>query len=350
MEEDGLSPPHQLLEIEEDMVKISELPQQIEKALDTIANWRKENDEMMDYISHVKSSIAEAFNIVKMHINNQEKMVLNVIDKEYVAAKQKKDRMNEQLTVRLDQLLELQKEVMKNTSLEEEVCLGDAIKVNEVTLSVQKMSSIACTVEEFKRNLIKLVVENFPAQRPNEHFFFSIGATDVTFDLKRINPRLELSEDKRRVIVSRFPPKYEHSAKRFRISQVMGSPGFSEGRHYWQVSTKDAAGWAIGLAHEEIGSTDKLGRTELSWCIEWSDGWLSACHGTQETRISQEKPLQVGVFLDIPRNCVSFYSKMDTETCLHTFEINVENTVYPTFWIFGVDVGGSLTINEIKKC
>ncbi|XP_042309591.1 E3 ubiquitin-protein ligase RNF135-like isoform X2 [Sceloporus undulatus] len=390
-------PPHLL----KDVVKITELPQQIERALETIANWRKDSTELMDYVSCVKNSIAEAFHIVKTHLSDQEKMVLNVIDKEYVAAKQKRDTMNEQLTVRLDQLLELQKEVIKNTSLEEEVCIGDPIKENEVTLSVHKISSIACTVEEFKRNLVKLVVENFPAQRPIEptpgtseiqmdvaedeaasssgssssqnssletsHSSSTVSspidrtvpnvssqlsqwATDVTFDFKRINHSLELSEDKRRVVVSRFPPKYDYSANRFRISQVMGSPGFSEGCHYWQVSTKDATGWAIGLAHEEIESTDKLGRTGLSWCIEWSDGRLSAWHGNQETHISQEKPLQVGVFLDIPRNCVSFYSQMDTETCLHTFEINVANTVYPTFWIFGMDVGGSLTINEIKKC
>ncbi|XP_062827076.1 E3 ubiquitin-protein ligase RNF135 [Anolis carolinensis] len=391
-------PLHQL----KDTVKLNVLPQEIEKTLEAIATWNKDSAEMMHYVSHVKSSIAEAFNFVKTYINDQEKMVLNVIEKEYVAAQQKRDTMSEQLVVRIDQLLELQKDTMKNTSLEEKVTIGDPIKVNEVTFSVQKINSIASTVEEFKRNLEKLVVGNNSAQ-PNESTLgtsqsqsqmdvaedeaastsdssqsqnsllesvcsspvmtsptdkpllivssrFSQWAADVVFDLQRINTRLELSEDKRKVMVSRFPPKYERSAKRFRISQVMGSPGFSEGCHYWEVSTRYSTGWAIGLTHKEIGSCDKLGRTGLSWCIEWSNGRLSAWHGNQETHICHEKPLQVGVFLDIPRNCASFHSLTDEETCLHTFEINVAKTVYPAFWIFGMEVGRSLTINNIRQC
>nr|XP_060619943.1 E3 ubiquitin-protein ligase RNF135-like [Anolis sagrei ordinatus] len=382
-----------------DTVKLNELTQEIEKTLEAIASWNKDSAEMMDYVSLVKSSIVEAFNFVKTYINDQERMVLNVFEKEYVAAQQKRDTMNEQLNVRIDQLLVLQKDMMENTLLEEKVTIGDPIKVNEVTVSVQKINNIACTVEEFKRNLEKLVVGNNNPVRPNEYMpgtsqsqmdiaedeaattsgssqsqnslpgsvccspvmptdkplpivssQFSQWAADVAFDLQRINTRLELSEDRRMVMVSRFPPNYEPSAKRFRISQVMGSPGFSERCHYWEVSTRDATGWAIGLAHEEIGSNDKLGRTGLSWCIEWSNKRLSAWHGNRETHICQEKPLQVGVFLDIPRSCASFYSLTHEETCLHTFEINVARTVYPAFWIFGVDVGGSLTINNIRQC
>ncbi|XP_053149442.1 E3 ubiquitin-protein ligase RNF135 [Hemicordylus capensis] len=179
---------------------------------------------------------------------------------------------------------------------------------------------------------------------------FSQWASDVTFDLKRINCKLEITEDKRRVSVSLSSFDYEPSLKRFRNSQVLGTPGFSEGCHYWEVSTKDSNGWAIGIADENIGRFEQLGRTERSWCIEWSKYRLSAWHSNKETLISAEKPRQVGVFLEIPKNCLSFYSLTDEESCLHKFDINVVNPVYPAFWIYHGSVPGEcLTINNIKR-
>lgn len=181
-------------------------------------------------------------------------------------------------------------------------------------------------------------------------FFFHLGASNVTFDLQTLNDRLELSEDQKVVSVSHFPSGGKHSAKMFRISQVLGCQGFSGGCHYWEVITEDATGWAIGIAHEGIDNRHQLGRTELSWCVEWSNERLSAWHGGREIQISNEKPVRVGVFLDIPGNCISFYSLADQEIFLHKFDICVVNPAYPAFWIFGGNAGESLTINNIRKC
>ncbi|XP_061471342.1 E3 ubiquitin-protein ligase RNF135 isoform X4 [Rhineura floridana] len=291
---------------------------------------------------------------------------------------------------------------MKNTSLEQEVYIGDPITVNEVVLGVQ-ISSILYAVEEFKKHLEKSVLGKYqrqPPQKPssgasNMSYYvneihtdvaedetpstsnsysrqetsscssamssagdspvstistqFSQWASNVTFDHKRAHKRLEITKDKRKVIVTSHPFDYEHSPKRFCISQVMGSQGFSEGRHYWEVSTKDSTGWAIGVATEDIGGNDQLGRTELSWCIEWSNKQLLAWYRNQETQISEEKPLEVGVFLDIPNKRLSFYSLTGKETFLYHFEINVVSPLYPAFWIYGMVTDNSLTLNNIKK-
>ncbi|XP_072847062.2 E3 ubiquitin-protein ligase RNF135 isoform X5 [Pogona vitticeps] len=344
-----------------DVMKISELPQQIEATLKAIASWKKDDTEM------------------------------------------------------------------KNTSLEQEVCIENPIKMTDVALAVEKIKSITYVVEEFRRQLEKSVLWNRPVKLPQESTLgkhqnneiqkeaevemasssistqsqdslqeasssssamssiteddilsvnlstcgtpldcsqherrrsrpaihradsiissqFSQWAANVTLDLKTLNDRLELSEDKKKVTVSDFFVGYEHSAQRFCVSQVLGCQGFSDGCHYWEVITEDATGWAIGIAYKEIGKRDKLGRTELSWCVEWSVERLSAWHGDRETHIGNRKPLRVGVFLDIPESCLSFYSLTDQETCLHKFEIHVANPVYPAFWIFGMNAGECLTI------
>ncbi|XP_061471341.1 E3 ubiquitin-protein ligase RNF135 isoform X3 [Rhineura floridana] len=352
--------PHTL----KDVVKISEISKQTELALEAISTCKKKSSEMKDYMSQIKSSVGESFSFMKKYINDQEKKVLDVIDKESNAAQERIDLMDKQLTARVHRLLELDsnsEEMIKNTSLEQEVYIGDPITVNEVVLGVQ-ISSILYAVEEFKKHLEKSVLGKYqrqPPQKPssgasNMSYYvneihtdvaedetpstsnsysrqetsscssamssagdspvstistqFSQWASNVTFDHKRAHKRLEITKDKRKVIVTSHPFDYEHSPKRFCISQVMGSQGFSEGRHYWEVSTKDSTGWAIGVATEDIGGNDQLGRTELSWCIEWSNKQLLAWYRNQETQISEEKPLEVGVFLDIPNKRLSFYS------------------------------------------
>ncbi|XP_061471339.1 E3 ubiquitin-protein ligase RNF135 isoform X2 [Rhineura floridana] len=389
----------------QDVVKISEISKQTELALEAISTCKKKSSEMKDYMSQIKSSVGESFSFMKKYINDQEKKVLDVIDKESNAAQERIDLMDKQLTARVHRLLELDsnsEEMIKNTSLEQEVYIGDPITVNEVVLGVQ-ISSILYAVEEFKKHLEKSVLGKYqrqPPQKPssgasNMSYYvneihtdvaedetpstsnsysrqetsscssamssagdspvstistqFSQWASNVTFDHKRAHKRLEITKDKRKVIVTSHPFDYEHSPKRFCISQVMGSQGFSEGRHYWEVSTKDSTGWAIGVATEDIGGNDQLGRTELSWCIEWSNKQLLAWYRNQETQISEEKPLEVGVFLDIPNKRLSFYSLTGKETFLYHFEINVVSPLYPAFWIYGMVTDNSLTLNNIKK-
>ncbi|XP_015280187.1 PREDICTED: E3 ubiquitin-protein ligase RNF135 [Gekko japonicus] len=390
----------------QDEVRISEIPAQVTVVCDAIANMGKDRTEMKDYVSQIKTTITEDFTVMKKYINEQEQMVLEVLDQECRVAEQKTDAVVRMLTARNDKLLELQdnsEELLKHVSPEQEACVGSSAAVDEVTLDVQKINNIACAVKKLKRSLKMPLLGKYSKQmlqdpppgasstseilmEVEEHVVvsssnssqpqathqdtsscpssmewdrdssmpmvssqFSPWATDVTFDLERINNNLELTKDKRRVTVSPYPCKYERSPKRFRTSQVLGSPGFSEGCHYWEVSTKDSTGWAIGVAVGEIGCHDKLGRTELSWCIEWSNKKLSAWHKGQEIQISEEKPLRVGTFLNIPENCLSFYSCSDKETCLHNFEIKTDSPIYPAFWIYGVHAGEFLTMYSIKR-
>uniref|UniRef100_A0A8D0DIQ8 E3 ubiquitin-protein ligase RNF135 n=1 Tax=Salvator merianae TaxID=96440 RepID=A0A8D0DIQ8_SALMN len=395
----------------QDVVKIAEIPQQIEAAIEAATAWSRDSITMKDSVSQIKNSLREGFSVMRKYISHQEEAVLNFVDKEYTAAQQRMNLISEQLSARTHELLELQnnsEELMKTTSLDQEIHTGSLIEVDKAKHDVQKIYSMIQTVEEFKRQLGMSVLEKYPIQLLQEpspgtnsvkeihtnaaeggtassisssksqesldqrslqetsscssavspasdspvpmiRSQYSQWASSVTFDLERLNHRLELSENKRKVIVSHSPLENDHSPKKFRKSQVLASQGFSEGCHYWEVNTRDCLGWAVGVARAEIDSSDKLGRNELSWCIEWSGNRLSAWHRNKETPISKEKPLLVGVFLDIPKKHLHFHSLTGKETNLHCFNINVANPVYPAFWIYGMDVGGSLTIRDVKR-
>ncbi|XP_039199546.1 E3 ubiquitin-protein ligase RNF135 [Crotalus tigris] len=349
-----------------------------------------------DYIFKTRSSVSTAFSFMKKYICDQEEKVLRIIEEEWKIAQQIRDSTDKQVNGKIHGILDLQnksEETMKNTSSGQEAYIGDPI---------QKIRNIASAVEELRRQLEASSL-NFPGQpyqnvEPSpgtsnsnetaadgaeETFLscdsslsqdsvqeasssssalpstrgrelpmisnrFSQWTSIITFDDERLGCNLELTGNKRKVRVSRNRKKYQCSSKRFRSSQVLGSPGFSEGCHYWEINTEESSTWAIGVASEDIGRNDRLGRNELSWCIECNAQSISAWHNSQETKIDKGRPLRVGVYLDFPTKSLSFYSLADEETCLHKFEINAANPVYPAFWIYGLKLGECLSINEYK--
>ncbi|XP_026566869.1 E3 ubiquitin-protein ligase RNF135-like [Pseudonaja textilis] len=349
-----------------------------------------------DYILQTRSSISEAFSFMKKCICDQEEVVLRIIEEEWKVAQQITDSTDKQLNEKNHNILDLHKkfEEVKKMSSGQAAYIGDPF---------QKISDIASAVEELRRQLEAAILKNFPAQPSQKPFpgtsnnsevtddgaeemflssdsfprndsiqeasssssaapsprdrelpmissRFSQWMSIITFDDETLGCSLELTGNKRKVRVSRTRKEYKHSTKRFCSSQVLGSQSFSEGRHYWEINTEESSLWAIGVASGDIGRRDRLGRNELSWCIECNVQHISAWHNGQENNIDVvDKPLRVGVFLDFPTKSVSFYSLTDKETFLHKFEINAAKPVYPAFWIYGLNAGEGLTINDIHR-
>ncbi|XP_034646348.1 E3 ubiquitin-protein ligase RNF135 isoform X1 [Trachemys scripta elegans] len=373
---------------QEATLEISEVSKQIEMVQDAISSSKQANTEMNEYVSQIKGLITEDFCAMKQYLEIQERATLMVIEQEQQVAHQKIEEMISQLAAKVNTLTEIKTQLenglqnnateqLSDTSSKREMYIGSPVTMNKIMLDATKISVVTSAVEELKKQLETLILKKYPAQLPQEPVGllqersvcsasvvsasdnpepvvssqFSQWAVNVTFDLRRIHRNLEITSENKKVIVSRFPPPYEPTPKRFCISQVMCSQSFSEGRHYWEVSTKDSGGWAVGVADGNIGRNDQLGRTELSWCVEWTgkNKQLSAWHRNQETRLSEDRPLKVGVFLDLANKHLSFYSLTDKETLLHRFEINIRHPVYPAFWLYGLDEEGSLTINHINR-
>ncbi|XP_019372463.1 PREDICTED: E3 ubiquitin-protein ligase RNF135 isoform X1 [Gavialis gangeticus] len=370
--------------------EMSEISRHIEMVKDAIHSREKDMDEINENLSQIKGLITEDFGAMKERLAQEERETLRIIAQEQQTAQQKTEEIIGQLTSELNKLTEIKTQMergannslLKQLNFEGEICTGSC-----VTLNGEKIVAVTSAVEQFRKQL-ESMLERYPRQLPSEFDSakyqaapkvqpgdllaetsvasscpepadsspdpiissqFALWAENVTFDLERIHHQLEVKDENRKVIVSLYPPRYKDSPNRFRISQVMCSQSFSSGFHYWEIITKDSAGWAVGIADRKIGSGERLGRTELSWCVEWTNGQLSAWHRNQKTPLKEGKPLRVGVFLNLSDKNLSFYSLAKEETCLHTFEINILEPVYPAFWMYGLDENGSLSINHIKK-
>uniref|UniRef100_A0A8C5JEP3 E3 ubiquitin-protein ligase RNF135 n=1 Tax=Junco hyemalis TaxID=40217 RepID=A0A8C5JEP3_JUNHY len=321
-----------------------------------------------EYTSQIKSQIIKDFCCMKEYVERQERNTLMFIEQQQKAAQQKIEETIHQLTDIKAQTRDL---------CEGQKHEGSPLTINKITLD-EKLNVVKSAVEDLKRKLEILLLENYAQHLPPVHppdsdqepsvsssppesaaespepaisSQFSQWAEDVTFDPTRVHERLALTAQNRRVMVSSHLASYQPSPKRFCISQVMCSQRFSTGCHYWEVITKDSDGWAVGVAHEMIGKRDKLGRTEHSWCVEWlgPKKQLSAWHKNQETLLHKDKPLKVGIFLELQKKTVSFYSIADKEMLLHTFEISTSDPLYPAFWLYTLERNGSLTISQPNR-
>ncbi|KAL2297775.1 hypothetical protein Nmel_016339 [Mimus melanotis] len=223
-----------------------------------------------EYTSQIKSQITKYFCCMKECVERQERNTLMFIEQEQKAAQQKIEETIHQLTDIKAQTSDLS---------ERQRYKGSPSTIYKIVLD-EKLSAVKSAVEDLKGKLEILLLENYaqqlpPVQPPDSYqepsvcssspeaaaespepsisSLFSHWAEDVTFDPTRVHERLALTAQNRRVMVSSHPTSYQPSLKRFCISQVMCSQGFSTGSHYWEVITKDSDGWAVGVAHEMIG-------------------------------------------------------------------------------------------------
>ncbi|XP_045443327.1 E3 ubiquitin-protein ligase RNF135 isoform X1 [Pipistrellus kuhlii] len=174
-------------------------------------------------------------------------------------------------------------------------------------------------------------------------------AISPTFDPGTLPCNLEVSEDRRKVTVCHIEQHYAWSHDRFTTCQVLCSQAFSSGQHYWEVDTQQCSHWAVGVASWGMSRDQILGRTTDSWCVEWKGtSQLSMWHMVKETVLSAEKPRVVGIWLDLERGKLAFYSVANQETLLGECPVSASSTLHPAFWLYGLDSGNSLTIRPVK--
>ncbi|XP_074525774.1 nuclear factor 7, brain-like [Halichoeres trimaculatus] len=111
---------------------------------------------------------------------------------------------------------------------------------------------------------------------------------------------------------------------------ILGSEGFSSGKHSWQVEVGDHPVWNVGVAKESV---DRKGEITASpengiWCLRHRSGKYTNC--LSET-VTVEKSLQrIRVELDYERGEVSFYDPRDM-THIFTHRDTFTETVFPYF-------------------
>ncbi|XP_078422495.1 zinc finger protein RFP-like [Cetorhinus maximus] len=161
-----------------------------------------------------------------------------------------------------------------------------------------------------------------------------INTAPVTFDPNTASFELLLSEDLSSVRhIGNRQQLPDNPARLIYYPCVLGSEGFTSGKHSWEVDVGNKTEWDVGVAKESI---NRKGTIYLSpgngfWTMVLREGneyW--ACEKLLKRLELNVKPRKIRVCLDYEGGKVSFYNS-DNKSHIYTFTATFTEKLYPYF-------------------
>ncbi|XP_049439710.1 nuclear factor 7, brain-like [Epinephelus fuscoguttatus] len=131
-----------------------------------------------------------------------------------------------------------------------------------------------------------------------------------------------------------------------RYNMVLGSEGFSSGKHSWEVEVGDHPSWCLGVAKESV---DRKGELHVSpkhgiWCIMHNDG--KYYNGLGQTVTVKKSLPRIRVQLDYDRGKVCFFNPEDN-ALIYTHRDTFTEKLLP---FFSIGRTGDAKTATVKIC
>nr|XP_015206196.1 PREDICTED: zinc-binding protein A33-like isoform X3 [Lepisosteus oculatus] len=180
---------------------------------------------------------------------------------------------------------------------------------------------------------------------------FTVHSVTVALDPETAHPELTLFEELtcvryrgRRLRIPDFPSRFDQ------CPCVLGTPGFKDGRQYWEVRVWSKKEWDLGMATE---SANRKGEVRLDpahgyyTIILREGGRYAACNSPQVPLRPPRQPTKIGIFLDYDRGRLCFLDANNMYP-LYTFEHRFTETLFP-FFSPGMVIDGQ-NVEPLKVC
>ncbi|XP_072115476.1 zinc-binding protein A33-like [Mobula birostris] len=329
----------------------------VKSSLDSFTKKKSDFQEMEQQQKEKISGVREQSQSVQSHITSQFDELRRIItEKEQRALRDVREEEERILNPMEKNLREIQENL---NSIQEEISklqtrMDQKDNVKFLMEEARRKRRISDELQTLSVTDGALLVEKFAhpylLDIASEEVFDSIKRVSVTLDVETAHPELEVSRDRKSVRRTGTWRDLPDTGKRFTDWLcVLGSEGFTSGRHYWEVEVTGNQRWYLGVAAESAERKRRVkqkpqtgfwfrlfGRFTLSpetgfWIIRRFDDEMKVYTSPQSRLPAGPIPGRVGVYLSYQSGTVSFYNA-ETKSHLHTFTGNkFTGKLYPFF-------------------
>ncbi|XP_030055652.1 E3 ubiquitin-protein ligase TRIM39-like isoform X2 [Microcaecilia unicolor] len=320
------------------------LRKNLEDLLKFTSTEEKKAEELKSETQIKRQKVESEFEELQQFLNKEKQILLSKLEEEEKKILQRireNETQLEQQSFALKQLItEIEEksqqpanELLKDVKDALSRCQKMKFPKPEAVSTDLKMDFQLTYPQQLKKWITKFEVKSHPA---GMDWWMEFGryTVNVTLDPETADSILVLSEDGKSVrwrntgqIVPDTPQRFDYDPC------VLGSEGFTSGRHYWEVEVGGVSYWILGVCKDSVRRKGKikLSPGEGFWTVGlWYEQRCWALTSPQTQLPLSEFPRAVGILLDYEAGKVSFYDA-DNKSHLFTFTDSFTGKLRPLF-------------------
>ncbi|XP_074494595.1 E3 ubiquitin-protein ligase TRIM35-like [Sebastes fasciatus] len=343
---------HKVVPIEQ---AVSDLKDQLKSDLKSLQGKKEEYEEVeetyKEVILHSKKQLLSTERQIRAEFNKLQQFLKEEEESRLAALREEEEQKGKTISREMKMIQEHISSLSDSISAVEEDLQKHNVPFLSSYKATQTRARVQCSLSDpqlvsgalvdVAKHLGNLSFRVWEKMKDKVHF------SPVILDPNTANRWLYLSDDLTSVrngdTIQQLPDNPERNTKH---PTVLGSEGFSSGKHSWEVEVGDHPDWNVGLAKESV---DRKGERYATpeygiWCLRHRSGIYTKEAG--ET-VGVKKSLQrIRVQLDYDSGEVSFYDPEDmTHICTHR-----DTFTEKLFPYFGIGSAGDAKTADIKIC